>query len=191
MPNIRCPSCRLTTYTAGTPYGRDSCPSCDAELPRVERSSPTWSHGRPRLPGDPALVGRVLELARDELGMDLAFLGEVRGERELVQAFAGGLPACGIRPGVSFPLADTICGALLEGRVPNAVPDVDRTPECASLSVPGRAGIKAYVGVPLAGEDARLYMLCCLAREARPALGAREVHVLRGLAESMRAALAA
>ena len=189
MPYVRCPSCRLTTYTPGTPYARDSCPTCDAELPRVARTAPTWGPHPEPLPGDPERVHRVLELARDQLGMDMAFLGEVRGEREVVHAFVGGLPGFGLRAGGSFPLDDTICGALLEGRVPNAVPDLDRTPGAADLPVPRGAGIKAYAGVPLTGENARLYMLCCLAGEARPALGERDVQALRGLAESMCTAL--
>ena len=190
MPYVRCPSCRLTTYTPGPPYGRDSCPSCDAELPRAARPShPTWGSDGDRAPGNLELVHRVLELAREQLGMDVAFLGEIRGDEELLHALVGRAPEFNLRPGTSLPLHDTICGALLEERVTNAVPDVTQVPECAKLRVPQMAGARAYVGVPLTAADARLYMLCCLAREARPGLGERDVQVLRGLAESMRAAL--
>jgi hypothetical protein len=37
----------------------------------------------------------------------------------------------------------------------------------------------------------RLYVLCCLASESRPSLGQREVRLLAGLAESVRAELQA
>jgi len=75
MPYVRCPSCALTTYTAGTPYGRDSCPSCDAELPRREA-------------GQDPITG-VLRLARRELAMDVAFLGEITGAEEIIRSTSG------------------------------------------------------------------------------------------------------
>ncbi len=44
--------------------------------------------------------------------------------------------------------------------------------------------------MPFTGEDARLYVLCCLANEARPDLGDRDVRFLQGIAESLRPLLA-
>ena len=38
---------------------------------------------------------------------------------------------------------------------------------------------------PLTGADAQLYVLCCLAREARPDLGEADVRFLTGLTESL------
>jgi hypothetical protein len=46
--------------------------------------------------------------------------------------------------------------------------------------------VRAYIGVPFQTEDARAYVLCCLAREARPDLGASDVRFLQGVAESLR-----
>jgi hypothetical protein len=43
--------------------------------------------------------------------------------------------------------------------------------------------------VPFTGEDAKAYVLCCLANEARPDLGASDVRFLQGLAESLRSLL--
>ena len=45
---------------------------------------------------------------------------------------------------------------------------------------------RAYIGVPFTTADARAYVLCCLAREARPDLGEADVRFLQGLAESLR-----
>ncbi len=38
-------------------------------------------------------------------------------------------------------------------------------------------------------RDARLYMLCCLAHESRPALGEADLRFMRGVAETVLAAL--
>ena len=190
MPYVRCPTCGLRTYTPGTPYGRDSCPVCDADLPRAERGMPpAWTPSGERSHGDGHLIRRILELGRTELRMDAAFLGEIDGEYELLREVVGRAAEFGMSSGTTLPLEDTICGALLAGRAPEVLPDVTHHDACAKLGVPQLAGVRAYVGVPLTGEDAKLYMLCCLARESRPALGERDVQVLRGLAESMRTVL--
>ena len=39
---------------------------------------------------------------------------------------------------------------------------------------------------PRPAEDARAYVLCCLAREARPDLGEADIRFLQGVAESLR-----
>jgi GAF domain-containing protein len=51
------------------------------------------------------------------------------------------------------------------------------------------ARIGAYIGVPLSGNDARLYVLCCLAHESRPALGEADLRFLRGVGETVLASL--
>ncbi len=159
-------------------------------LPRAQRgSSPAWSAHADRAPADEDLVRRVLELARTELRMDAAFLGEIRGEQEVLREVVGRAAEFGMARGDTLALEDTICGALLAGRAPEVLPDVSQHDGSRNLGLPQLAGVKAYVGVPLTAADARLYMLCCLARESRPALGPRDVQVLRGLAESMRTVL--
>ena len=50
-------------------------------------------------------------------------------------------------------------------------------------------GVGAWLGVPIDISDTQLYVLCCLARESRPSIGEREVRLLAGLAESVRAEL--
>ena len=57
--------------------------------------------------------------------------------------------------------------------------------------MPRRLGVGAWLGVPIELSHAELYVLCCLASEARPSLGEREVRLLAGLAESVRATLEA
>ena len=69
------------------------------------------------------------------------------------------------------------------------IPDTAADPRTSDLPVTTAAGIGSWIGVRLSAENARLYVLCCLAREARPALGEGDVRFLRGLAESIGASL--
>jgi GAF domain-containing protein len=120
-----------------------------------------------------------------ELDMDSALVSEITGGREVVRWTAGE----GDYASVSAALEETICARLLDGRIGPLVTDTKAEPSLNSLEAVRDGSIGAYLGVPFTTADARLYVLCCLAREARPDLGDGDVHFLRGLAESMRSHL--
>jgi GAF domain-containing protein len=128
-------------------------------------------------------------LTRELLDVDVAILTEIREGRETAQRVAGDWPAQALLPGTSVPLEDTICQRLLEGRIGNYVRDAAADERVSDLAMPRELGVRAWLGVPIQPSSTELYMLCCLAREARPDLGDREVRLLRGLAESVLAEL--
>ncbi len=132
-------------------------------------------------------IGAALELARMELAMDLAFLGEVTAEHEVVRRFAGDGPSFGIAEGSAAELSQTYCRRVLDGTLANAVPDTRAEPAVRDLPMTEQARIGAYLGVPL-DHDMRRYMLCCLAHEPR-SLAEPDVRFLRGLGETVLAAL--
>jgi hypothetical protein len=117
-----------------------------------------------------------------ELGADAALLSEIRGGREHVRWAVGD----GGYAGRSFALRDTLCERLLDGRIGSVVPDTAAEPALAGVPT---GAVAAYIGVPFSTADARAYVLCCLAHEARPDLAEADVRFLRGLAESLRPVL--
>jgi GAF domain-containing protein len=131
----------------------------------------------------------VLALARARTGADAALVSEVHEGRETVREIDqdGTFPS--IVPGLSAPLEETICERLLSGRIGNLVADVRSDPDLGELPLVRAADIGSYLGVPLTAADARTYLLCCLAREARRDLGDDEVRFVRGLAGRVRATL--
>ncbi len=137
-----------------------------------------------RRPGGEAVRAELAMLCR-ELDMDSALVSEITGGREVVRWAAGE----GDYASVSAALEETICGRLLDGRIGPVVSDTTAEPSLNTLEAVRDGTIGAYLGVPFTTADARLYVLCCLAREARPDLGERDVHFLRGLAESVRSHL--
>jgi GAF domain-containing protein len=120
-----------------------------------------------------------------ELGMESALISEITGAREVVRWAAGD----GDYATVSAALEETICARLLDGRIGPLVRDTSAEPSLNTLEAVRDGSIGAYVGVPFTTADARLYVLCCLAREARPDLGEGDVRFLRGMAESVRSHL--
>jgi len=177
MPYVVCPDCGLRTYCVR----QDRCPVCDAPIRAGAFGMPPEADPDPVLP--------ALRLARRELRMDTVLVTEISNTTETVRWALGDDWPFHVRPGDVWPLEDTICRRLLDGAIDGAVGDVLAEP--ALRDIPGlrESGLGAYLGVLLPTERARMYVLCCLARERRPELGATELNVLRGLGETVRAAI--
>lgn len=181
MPHQRCISCGVVSYvTSGS--GGAACPECGVPWPgwvdeTIGNAGPQWR------------LGALLRMTRDLLDADVALLSEIRDGREIARVAAGEWPGIGSLEGVSAPVGDTFCQRMLEGLIGNVIADAATDSRVSDLAMARRLGIGAWMGVPIELSDAELYVLCCLAREARPSIGAREVQLLTGLAASVRAEL--
>jgi GAF domain-containing protein len=174
MPYLTCSSCGLRTYAVS----EGTCPTCGTALRRTKPMAGPRPAGSER---DGQLRAK-LAMACRELDADTALLSEIRNGREHVRWGAG-------EPGyigVSLPLSDTVCARLLDGRIGNIVSDTTLEESLAGLSGVIDGTIRSYIGVPFETEDARAYVLCCLARETRPDLSEADVRFLQGVAESVR-----
>lgn len=186
MPYVRCPNCGLTSYIARSRWRAGECPGCGEALWADGRGRTVRAAGGERSPGG---VAGALALAREQLDMDVALLTQIEETREIVRESAGEWPALGSLTGRAVPFEETFCNRLLEGRISNVVGDATRDESVADLGMARTFGVGAWIGVPLELSDARLYMLCCLAREARPQLSEEDVRFLTGLGETVLAEL--
>jgi GAF domain-containing protein len=182
VPHQRCRSCGVVSYAPVNGAGA-SCPECGVPWPSNGGDAPDGGEHDRRL-------GELLRLTRQLLDADVATLSQLSEDRETVLAAAGEWPGTGSLQGVSAPIQDTFCRRMLEGRIGSFVADTRADAELSALPMARALDIGSWIGVPIE-LDARLYMLCCLARETRPSLGPREVRLLSGLAESVRAELLA
>ena len=182
MPHQRCRSCGVVSYAPVNGVGA-SCPECGVPWPSGDGADPSavGEHDR--------RLGELLRLTRQLLDADVATLSELTEDRETVLSADGEWPGTGSLQGVSAPIEDTFCRRMLEGKIGSFVADARADEELSALPMARALDIGSWIGVPIELEDARVYMLCCLAREARPSLGLREVKLLSGLAESVRAEL--
>src|SRR5829696_6995551 len=131
----------------------------------------------------PETVGRLLEVAREELGMDVAFVSEFAHQRLVFRRLVGEAGSFGWEEGQSVPLDDTFCRLLLEGRLPNAIPDAKADGRVRFLEITGKAGIGAYVGAPIRFSDGTLYgTFCLMSHSPEPSLVERDEHFVRVLA---------
>jgi EAL domain-containing protein (putative c-di-GMP-specific phosphodiesterase class I) len=127
---------------------------------------------------------RVLELARAQLGMDVAFVAEFEGDKETFRAVAGDAESFGLARDASAPLETSYCTRVIDGRLSGIVRDAARNPIVSDLPATAEAQIGSYVGVPISLWDGRVYgTLCCLSHEPDPTLDERDLRFMRVLAQ--------
>jgi diguanylate cyclase (GGDEF)-like protein len=169
--------------------GRDQVPAT-AQLPTGRRRLRDRAAALVELLGAPDetpvgdLVQRVLNAARDQLGMDLAFVGQFTGDDGLTFRYVEGIAeVLPVGEGQRLPAADTLCQGVREVHGPFPLPDVRAEPRFRDLRVARDGDVGAYVGVPVVLDDGRLYgTLCCVDRRARQRFDEREIRFLRVLA---------
>jgi signal transduction histidine kinase len=131
----------------------------------------------------PETIEWVLEAAREELGMEVAFVSEFAQQRMVFRKLAGEAESFGWEEDESIPLDDTFWRLLLEGHLPNVIPDAKADGRVNFLNVTGKADIGAYVGASVRFSDGTLYgTFCVLSHSPNPSLVGRDAQFIRVLA---------
>jgi len=131
----------------------------------------------------PERIESLLSLVRETLQMDVAFVSEFAGDKLLFRALEGDAESFGWREGEGFPLDESYCKRVLDGRLPNVVPDASSEDSMKDLWVTREARIGSYVAVPVVLSDGRPYgTLCCVSHKADPGLRERELGLMEGVA---------
>ena len=111
--------------------------------------------------------------------MDVAFVSKFDGDRLVFRKLEGDAESFGWREGESFPIDESYCKRVLEGRIPRVVPDAKREDATKDLRVTTEADMGCYCAVPLVLSDGRLYgTLCCVSHEADPWLWERDLSLM-------------
>jgi diguanylate cyclase (GGDEF)-like protein len=156
--------------------GRDACVPYTAEHDQAVAGAPRASRLAPS-------VERLLALAREQLGLTLATVGEFTDDKEILRYVDGDAAVFGLELHQEIPLEETYCHRVMSGRLPNLIRDARREEGLQDLHAAGTGPVGAYVGVPITLPGGAVYgMLCCLSPQAEPALGDRDTRLLRMLA---------
>jgi GAF domain-containing protein len=121
----------------------------------------------------------MLSDVREALRMDVAFVSEFAADRLVFRKLEGDAESFGWQEGESFPLDESYCKRMLDGRVPQVVPDAKREEATRDLRVTSEAGMGSYCAVALVLSDGRLYgTLCCVSHEPDPWLRERDLGLM-------------
>ena len=131
----------------------------------------------------PDLLDEVLGAARQQLGMEVAFVSEYAEGHTVFRSLDGDADSFGFREGAGTPLEASFCRRVIEGRIPSVVADAEEDEEVRDLGVRRAADIGSYVGVPLQLSDGRLYgTICCMSHSPDPSLRERDAEFMKVLA---------
>lgn len=127
-------------------------------------------------------VREVLHDLRENLGMDVIFLSEIRDGRRMFK-HVDARPGCDvIATGGGSSLEQSFCQCVLDGRLPRLVHDAATHPARAQLpATPFRVG--AHLSTPIVLSDGRVYgTLCSFSMNADESLTERDLKKLECVA---------
>ena len=118
--------------------------------------------------------------------MDVTFVSQFAQDRLVFRALEGDAESFGWREGKGFPLDESYCKRVLDGRIPEVVPDARDEDATKDLRVTTEADMGSYCAVPLVLSDGRLYgTLCCVSHAPDPWLRERDLGLMERAARQV------
>ena len=134
----------------------------------------------------PGAIEHMLRDVREALDMDVAFVSKFDQDQLVFRTLEGDAKSFGWQEGESFPLDESYCKRVLEGRIPEVVPDAKREDATKDLRVTSEADMGSYCAVALVLSDGRLYgTLCCVSHAPDPQLRERDLGIMERTARWM------
>ncbi len=123
--------------------------------------------------------------------MDVALVSHFADGERVIDIVDAGVPVA-FGPGDSDTVEQTYCERIVDGRLPEVIPDAAANTEARRLPVTRELGIGAHVGVPIVLDNGEVFgTLCTYAHGARPDLDERAGTVLGLVADTIGRTLAA
>ena len=130
------------------------------------------------------MVKRYLQAIRAHLGMEVAYVSEFVGDRTVFREVDAPQLEAMIKVGDSHALDDVYCRHILEGRLPQLMPDTAAEPLAASMPITQAVPIGKHVSVPIRLPDGTVHgMFCCLGFKADRSLHERDMQMMRVFAD--------
>jgi GAF domain-containing protein len=127
----------------------------------------------------PESIEDMLRDVREALQMDVAFVSKFDRDQLVFRKLEGDAESFGWQEGEGFPIDESYCKRVLDGRVPRVVPDAKREEATKGLRVTSEADMGSYCAVALVLSDGRLYgTLCCVSHAPDPWLRDRDLGIM-------------
>jgi len=134
--------------------------------------------------GQGTAIDRALTAVRTHLGMEVAYLSKFDGDSSLFRNVdAPGLEGM-IKAGDRMPRDQMYCRHILDGRLPNLIPDTSEEPFTQAFAITSEVPVRAHASVPIMLPNGETYgMFCCLSAQPNTSLNDRDLDVMRAIAE--------
>lgn len=129
-------------------------------------------------------IQRVLFSVRSYLGMDVAFVSEFTGPERVFRNVDSARPDGPIKAGGVIPLAEGYCQHVVEGRLPELIPNTSLIAAARAIPETTKIPIGAHLSVPIRLREGRIFgTFCCFAYHPNPALDRRDLELMRTFAQ--------
>lgn len=126
----------------------------------------------------------ALNAIRAHLGMEVAFISEFEDDRRVFRFVDAEDGAPRLEVGASDPREESYCQRVVDGRLPELIPDACDNAEALTLPATQEMPIGAHLSVPIRLQDGSVYgTLCCFDRQADPSLNERDLGMMRVFAD--------
>lgn len=130
-----------------------------------------------------AHIHRVLEIVRTHLDMDVGFVSEFVDGRRVFRHVDSGVSKPPIAVNGSDPLDESYCQRIVDGRLPELMPDACQVPAALAMPVTKELPVGAHISVPLRMPDGRLFgTFCCFSFTPDMSLNDRDLRIMRAFA---------
>ncbi|WP_422015682.1 sensor domain-containing phosphodiesterase [Roseateles sp.] len=128
---------------------------------------------------------RILSAIRQHMGMDVAFVSEfLSGRRVFRHVDADDSRPTPIAVGGSDPAEESYCLRVVDGRLPELIPDACLNAEALTLQATLALPVGAHMSVPIRLADGHVYgTFCCFSYTPDATLTARDLGVMRVFAD--------
>lgn len=131
-----------------------------------------------------AFLQNALHSIRTHLGMDVAFISEFKSGRRIFRYVDSAEPNPPLTVGGSDPLEDSFCQRVVDGRLPELMPDAFHNPHAMSLPVTQALPVRAHLSVPIRLKSGVVYgTYCCFSSKADQSMNERDLDMMRIFAQ--------
>lgn len=129
-------------------------------------------------------VPDILHAVRRHLKMEVAFVSEFVDQQRVFRYVDSNWSKCPVHVGASSNLETSYCQRVVDGRLPELIPDAKINATAADLNDTFSIPIGAHISVPIMLPDGSVYgTFCCFSRTADFTLNQRDLSLMRLLAE--------
>ncbi|MBC7282836.1 MAG: EAL domain-containing protein [Hoeflea sp.] len=132
----------------------------------------------------PQAIQTALEAIRKHLNMEVAYVCRLEENAAVFEAVDAADPDAPMKPGGAMKLDEIYCGHILEGRLPQLMPDTAECELARSIPITRTVPIGAHIGVPITSASGEtLGMFCCFSPRAQPTLNHRDLEIMQVFAD--------
>jgi diguanylate cyclase (GGDEF)-like protein/PAS domain S-box-containing protein len=126
----------------------------------------------------------ALAAIRTHLRMDVAFISEFTEGRRVFRQVDSSNGNAPIQVGGSDALDDSYCQRVIDGRLPELIPDAFDIPAALELPATAALPVRAHLSVPIRLQDGRIYgTFCCFSSTPDRTLNHRDLDMMRMFAD--------